>query len=66
MSYGKFQGHTGKKKTIETGQIKSFRAFSGERMGEGLKHHMLLYPYHLIRFWSRSVDFTNFGGILTQ
>ena len=24
-----------KKKTSETGQIKGFRAFSGERMGEG-------------------------------
>ena len=68
-SYGKFQGHTGQKtkKTSETGQIKGFRAFSGERMQvKGLKYHMLLYPDHLIRFWSRSVDFTNFGGILTQ
>ena len=27
---------------------------------------MLLYPDHLIIFWSRSADFTNFGGILTQ
>ena len=67
-----FPGHmenckvTQAKKTSETGQIKGFRAFSGQRMGEGLKYHMLLYPDHQIRFWSRSVDFTNFGGILTQ
>ena len=33
-SCGKFQSHTGQT-TSETGQIKGFRAFSGERMGEG-------------------------------
>ena len=44
----------------ETCQIKGFRAFSGERMGKGLKYDMLLYLDHLIRYWSQSVDFTNF------
>ena len=36
-------------------------------MGDkGLKFGMLMYPDHLFRFSSRSVDFTNFGGILIQ
>ena len=34
--------------------------------GDGGGYGMLMYPDHLIRFWSRSVDLTNLGGMLTQ
>ena len=47
-------------------KLSVFRYVLENAWGKGLKYCMLMYPDHLIRFWSRSVDFTNFGGILTQ
>ena len=66
-----FQGHmanskvTQAKKPSETVTFRVFGHFLENAWGNGLKYHMLLYPDHLFIFWSRSVDFTNFGGILT-
>ena len=36
------------------------------QIGTGVTSDVGLPSTHLVRFWSRSVDFTNFGGILTQ
>ena len=54
------------KKLVKRVKSMVFVHFLENAWRKGLKYHMLLYPDHLIRFWSRSVDFTNFGGILTQ
>ena len=54
----------------ETGQIWGFRAFPGERMEE-MAWNFFLHadvswpPSELISLWLRSVDFSNFGAILT-
>ena len=67
-----FQGHmanfkvTQAKKTVKRVKLMVFGHFLENAWGKGLKYHMLLYPDHLIRFWLRSVDFTNFDGILNQ
>ena len=68
-----FQGHMAnfkviqaKKNLVKRVKSRAFGHFLENAWGKGLKYHMLLYPDHLIRFWSQSVDFTNFGGILTQ
>ena len=68
-----FQGHMAnfkvtqaKKNLVKWVKSRVFGHFLKNAWGKGLKYHVLLYPDHLIRFWSRSVDFTNFGGILTQ
>ena len=52
----------------ETGQIWGFRAFSGERMEEmaSIFHADVSWPpSELFSLWSWSVDFSNFGPILT-
>ena len=36
------------------------------QIGTGVTSDVGVPSTHLVRFWSRSVDFTNFGGILTQ
>ena len=54
------------KKQVKRVKFRVFGYFLENAWGNGLKYHMLLYPDHLILFWSRSADFTNFGGILTQ
>ena len=55
----------------ETGQIWGFRAFAGERM-EGITWNFTCWcilsswpSSELISLWPRSVDFSNFGAILT-
>ena len=55
-----------KKKLVKRVKSRVFGHFLENAWGKGLKYHMLLYPDQIIRFWSQSVDFTNFGGILTQ
>ena len=54
-----------KKNPVKRIQSRVFEHFLENAWGKGLECHILLYPDHRIRFWSRSVDFTNFGGILT-
>ena len=52
----------------ETGQIWGFRAFPGERMEKmaWILHADVTWPpSELISLWLRSVDFSNFGTILT-
>ena len=36
------------------------------QIGTGVTSNVGVPSTHLVRFWSRSVDLTNFGGILTQ
>ena len=52
----------------ETGLIWGFRAFSGERMEEmawNFACWCILPPSELLSLWQHSVDFSNFGTILT-
>ena len=53
----------------ERGQIWGFRAYAGERMEEmawKILHDDVSWPpAELFSSWSRSVDFCNFGTILT-
>ena len=63
-----FQGHMS---NFEVTQAKNFKFrvfwhFLENALGKGLECGMLMYSDHLIRFWSRSVDLSNFGGILIQ
>ena len=59
------RSHRPKTKLVKRVKSGGFGHFLVNAWGKGLKYHKLLHPDHLIRFWSRSVDFTNFGGILT-
>ena len=67
-----FQGHmsnfkvTQPKNLVKLVKFRVFGHFQENAWDKGLKFGMLMYPDHQIRFWSRSVDFTNFGGILAQ
>ena len=52
----------------EMGQIWGFRAFSGEHMEgmvEILHAAVAWWPSELIRLWSWSGDFSNYGAIVT-
>ena len=60
------RSHRPKKSLVKRAKLRVFGHFLENARGKGLKYRMLMYPDHLIRFWSRSVDFTNFVGILTH
>ena len=60
------RSHSPPKNLVKRVKSRVFGHFLENAWGKGLKYHMLMYPDHLIRFWSRSVDFINFDGILTQ
>ena len=48
------------KNLVKRVKVRVFGYFLENTWGNGLKYHMPLYPDHLIIFWSRSADFTEF------